>query len=141
MKRIRQRLTRSHRAEFSGVNKLTEYSQTRAGSTDRRQLGIKKKIHTSLHRRSAPQVHIRRLVATGYPECLGILYVTADVSGVCSGHRRDNDGFDGIHLRTELLDIRIVGVCASGSDHNEVTAAGTLAHELERSVNVCASSH
>src|SRR5215213_5879310 len=136
MERICQRLRRSRRAEFSGVNELAEHSQARAGSTNRRQLGIEKKIYPGLHRRAAPQVHVRRLITTGNPKGLSVLYMAADIRRICTCYGSNNDRFHRIHLRTELLDVRIVSVCTSGPDHNEVAAACTLAHPLKRSVNV-----
>src|ERR1051325_699795 len=126
MERIGLRLTRSNGPEFAGVNELTEHSQSGAGPANRRLLRIQKKIHTRLHRCSAPYVHVRRLIATGNPECLSVLYMAADIRRVCTGHRGDNDGLYRIHLRTELLNIRIVRVCASGPDHNEVATACLL---------------
>src|SRR5215216_1840111 len=98
-------------------------------------------VHSGLHGCPAPKVHVRRLITTRNPQCLGVLYVAADVRGVCTFDSCDYDRFNRIHLGTELLDIRIVCVRAGRSDHNEVATTRALTHPLKRSIDVRASAH
>src|SRR4051794_20389496 len=118
MERIRERLTRSHRTQRAGVDELTKHRQTGAGASYRRQLRIQKKVYSSLHCGSAPQIDVGRLIAAGDPESLSILNMAADVGGVSARNAGDDDGFDRIHLRAELLDVRVVGVCARSPNHD-----------------------
>src|ERR1700754_4783715 len=141
MKRIRQCLARGHRAERTRVDKLTQHSQSGAGPAHWRVFGIKQEVYAGLHRRSAPQRSIGRLITAGNPQCFRVLNMTTDVSRVraCSGG--DDDRFTGIHLRAEILDVRVVSVGSSGPDDDEVTATCFLAHPLKRSVDVSAATH
>jgi hypothetical protein len=44
-------------------------------------------------------------------------------------------------LGAQVLNIGIVGVGSSGSDHDEIAAARALTHPLKGSVNVCTTPH
>src|SRR5215204_3007312 len=98
-------------------------------------------IHAGLDGCSAPQVYISRLVATRNPKGFSVQNLIADVSCVCPFYGCDDDRFDRIHLRAEVLDIRIVSVCPGGSDHKEVAASGALAHPLKCRIDVSAATH
>ncbi len=94
MKRIRQRLARRHRSERARVDELTEHRESGARAAHRRLFRVEQKINTCLDRRAAPKRDVSRLVSTRDPERFSILYVTANVSGVCARDTRDNDRLD-----------------------------------------------
>jgi hypothetical protein len=81
------------------------------------------------------------LIAAGDKQSFGVLYGACD-EGVAGGGAVGNDECgDRIFSRAELLDVWVVGVGASGTNHKKIPAATALAHPLKGGVHVGAAAH
>src|SRR5207245_29261 len=78
-----------------------------------------------------PEIDVVGLVATGNPQSLGVLN-GGDHEGIAgSSAIRNDQGRNGILVRTELLDVGIVGIGAGGTNHEEIAVAAAAAHPLK----------
>jgi hypothetical protein len=57
-------------------------------------------------------------------------------SAIRNDHRRN-----GILVRTELLDVGIVGIGAGGTNHEEIAVAAAAAHPLKCGIYICAAAY
>ena len=81
------------------------------------------------------------LVTARDPEDFGIVNLVADVGRVRARGRRDDDRLHRVHLRAQLLDVRVVRIRSGGADHDEVPPARALAHPLVGGIHIETSSH
>src|SRR5581483_406954 len=88
-----------------------------------------------------PEIDVVRLISPSDPQGLGALNRTHH-ERIAGGRAVGNDqGGDGILIRTELLDVGVIGIGSGGANYQEIAVAAALAHPLECGIYICSSAH